>query len=108
VVEQIRDTRLRNGAYTLNKYRAEIGVPPVHGGYDAVLVDRQNLVLWSDMQAMSKAMVAGKGAMAVAAGEVPPGGEPMEPGAEPGSPQRRAAPHLRPLPSRISGPSPRC
>jgi hypothetical protein len=79
VVEGIRDQRLRNGSWTLNKYRAEIGEPPVEGGDDAVLVDRQNLVLWTDMQAMSKAMVAGKGATAVAAGETPPGGEPMAP-----------------------------
>lgn len=89
-VEDIRDQRLRNGSWTLNKYRAEIGEPPVDGGDDAVLVDRQNLVLWSDMVAMSKAMVAGKGATAVAAGEEPPGGEPMAPGDEP--PQPAGAP----------------
>jgi hypothetical protein len=79
VVEGIRDQRLRNGSWTLNKYRAEIGEPPVEGGDDAVLVDRQNLVLWSDMVAMSKAVIAGKGAPGVAAGETPPGGEPMAP-----------------------------
>jgi phage portal protein BeeE len=62
---------------TLNKYRAEIGEPPVEGGDDAVLVDRQNIVLWADMTAMSKAMVAGRGAPAVTAGEQPPGGEPL-------------------------------
>ena len=48
IVEDIRDTRLRNGAWTLNKYRQEIGEPPVDGGDDAVPVDRQNLVLWAD------------------------------------------------------------
>ena len=77
VVEGIRDTRLRAGAYTLNRYRAEIGEGPVDGGDDAVLVDRQNLVLWQDMAAMSKATVAGMGAPGVAAGETPPGGEPL-------------------------------
>jgi len=81
VVETIRDMRLRNGAWVLNRYKAEIGEPSVDGGDDAVLVDRQNLVLWSDMSAMSKAMIASKGAPAVAAGETPPGGEPMAPGA---------------------------
>ncbi len=60
IIEGIRDTRLRNGSWTLNKYRAEIGEPPVEGGDDAVLVDRQNLVLWRDMEAMSRAVVAGK------------------------------------------------
>jgi hypothetical protein len=69
VIEAIRDMRLRNGSWTLDKYRAEIGEPPVDGGSEAVLVDRQNLVLWSDMAAMSKAMVASKSAPAFAAGE---------------------------------------
>jgi hypothetical protein len=44
-----------------------------------VLVDRSNLVLWADMSAMSKALVAGKGAPAVAAGETPPSGAPVTP-----------------------------
>lgn len=59
-IEDIRDTRLRNGSWTLNRYRTEIGEPPVDGGDDAVLVDRQNIVMWADMDAMSKAMVASK------------------------------------------------
>jgi len=61
VVEQIRDTRLRNGSWTLNRLRAEIGEPPVDGGDLPVLVDRQNLVVWSDVEALSKATVASKG-----------------------------------------------
>ena len=36
VVEGIRDQRLRNGSWTLNKYRAEIGEPPVEGGDDVI------------------------------------------------------------------------
>jgi HK97 family phage portal protein len=60
IVENIRDTRLRNGTYTRNRYADEIGEPPVAGGDDAILVDRQNLVMWSDMDAMSKAGVAAK------------------------------------------------
>ncbi len=60
VVEGIRDTRLRNGSYTLNRVRSEIGEPPVDGGDDPVLVDRQNLVKWSDMDAASKAGIAAK------------------------------------------------
>ena len=86
VIETIRDTRLRNGSWILNKYRAEIGEPPVEGGDKAVLVDRQNLVLWSDMEAMSKAMVASKSAPAFAAGEQMQGNAPVDqqqPGQEP-------------------------
>lgn len=77
VIEQIRDTRLRNGSWTLNRYRAEIGEPPVDGGDNAVLIDRQNLVVWADITRFSDANIAAKGAPAVAAGEAPPGGEPM-------------------------------
>jgi hypothetical protein len=59
-IEDIRDMRLRNGSWSLDRYRAEIGEPPVPGGDEAVLVDRQNLVLWKDMDAMSKAGIAAK------------------------------------------------
>jgi len=59
-VEDIRDMRLRNGAYALNRYRDEIGEPAVDGGETPVLVDRQNIVKWSDMDAMSKAGIAFK------------------------------------------------
>ncbi len=78
IIETIRDMRLRNGSWTQNRLRSEIGEPPVDGGDDAVLIDRQNLVLWADMNAMSKATVAGKGAPATAAGEMPPNGEPVQ------------------------------
>ncbi len=89
VRDDIRDERIRNGTITINRARAEIGEPPVDGGNDAVIIDRQNMVLVSDLANMSKAMIASKGAPAVAAGESPPGGEPMAPGgpqdgAEPG------------------------
>lgn len=76
-IEDIRDTRLRNGSWLLNRYRADIGEPPVDGGDKAVLIDRQNMVLWEDIEQMSKASVAAKGAPAVVAGETPPNGEPL-------------------------------
>lgn len=60
VVEEIRDLRLRNGSYTLNRYRDEIGEPPVEGGDDPVLIDRQNIVLWSNMDELSQAGIAYK------------------------------------------------
>lgn len=58
VIETIRDQRIRNGVWTLNKARADVGEPPVEGGDDAVLVDRQNMVLWQDLNDLSKANLA--------------------------------------------------
>jgi Phage portal protein len=55
VIELIRDQRIRNGSWTLNRARADIGEPAVEGGDDAVLIDRQNMVLWADLGALSKA-----------------------------------------------------
>ncbi|MFD9564353.1 phage portal protein [Streptomyces sp. NPDC059994] len=59
-IEEIRDLRLRNGSWTLDRYRADISEPPVEGGDQAVLVDRTNLVRWADMDAASKASIANK------------------------------------------------
>lgn len=58
VIEVIRDQRIRNGSWTLNRARSDIGEPPVPGGDDAVLVDRQNMVLWSDLKDLSNANLA--------------------------------------------------
>ncbi|WP_327066889.1 phage portal protein [Kitasatospora sp. NBC_01302] len=76
-IETIRDTRLRNGSWTQNRYRAEIGEPPIAGGDDAVLVDRQNLVKWSDMDAMSKAGIAMKLKGTALEPSAPADGEPV-------------------------------
>ena len=77
-VEEIRDLRLRAGAYTINRWRQEISEPRIEGGDDAVLVDRQNLVKWSDMDAMSKAGIALKlKGTALEPGEPKPG-EPID------------------------------
>ena len=59
-IDDIASTRLRDGRWTLNRSRAEIGEPPVDGGDDPVLVDRQNLVLWSDMAKASQALIDSK------------------------------------------------
>lgn len=59
-VEKIRDMRIRNGLWTLDRGRADIGEPAVEGGDQAVLIDRENLVKWSDMDAASKASIANK------------------------------------------------
>lgn len=110
-VEDIRDQRLRSGAWTLNRYRADIGEPAVEGGEVAVLVDKTNFVQWQDMAAMSKAAVASRlkgtdleagspqtdGALQLVKAEpapapavLVPDGEPDEPGkAEPPAESRR-------------------
>lgn len=59
-IEEIRDLRLHNGSWTLNRYKADIGEPPVDGGDDAVLVNRSEVIQWRDMEALSKAAVASK------------------------------------------------
>jgi hypothetical protein len=58
VIETIRDQRIRNGSWTLNKARSDIGEPPVPGGNDPILVDRQNMVLWADLKDLSSANLA--------------------------------------------------
>lgn len=56
-VEDIRDTRIRNGTWTINRARTEVGEKPVDGGDDPVLVNRQDFVLVSDLPTYSKAAV---------------------------------------------------
>lgn len=103
VVEDIRDQRLRNGSWVLNRYRAEIGEPDVEGGNDAVLVDRQNLVLWSDLADLSHAQVTSAEAggnvpglpTAAAAAGLAPAAKPTTPAAA-AKPGAKAKPAARP------------
>lgn len=57
-IEDIRDMRIRNGLWTLDRARAEIGEPSVDGGDVPVLVDRQNIIVWRDMVSYSTANIA--------------------------------------------------
>lgn len=77
VVEDIRDVRLRNGSYTLNRYRDEIGEPPVDGGDEPVLIDRQNIVLWSNIEQLSQAGIAYKVKGTALQPDEPQPGEPL-------------------------------
>lgn len=72
VVEDIRDQRLRNGSWSLNRYRAVIGEPPVDGGDDPVLVERQIVIRWSDVPALSAATVGSPGAGPAPSAPQPP------------------------------------
>jgi hypothetical protein len=86
VVEQIRDTRLRNGSWTLNRYRAEIGEPTADGGDDPVLVERQAIIRWADMGRYSDAEIAAMEASAMPGGTGGP--KPPNPGTETSPAQR--------------------
>lgn len=100
VVEEIRDLRLRNGSFTLNRYRDEIGEPAVDGGDVPILVDRQGITTWEDMEDMSRATVADRAARAVDAGiasYVPGLPEPDKPEPPP-APTVVVPPHLPPDP----------
>jgi phage portal protein BeeE len=81
VIEDIRSQRLRDGTYTLNRLRAEVGEPPVDGGDVPIFVERQMVVAWKDIQKMSDALIASAGAKGAA--PPPPGGQP---GADPETP----------------------
>lgn len=83
-VEEIRDLRLRNGASTLNQYLAEIGKDPISaedGGDIHILIDRTNLLVWSDVTAFSKATIAAGSVPAPV--PAPIGSAPPEPAEKP-------------------------
>ncbi|MFF0409068.1 phage portal protein [Kitasatospora sp. NPDC004745] len=56
-VEEIREMRLRNGAYTLNRYRDEIGEPPVEGGDDAIFMEKTFIAAWADMAELARSFI---------------------------------------------------
>jgi hypothetical protein len=58
ILEQIRDMRIRNGVWSINRARADVGEPSIPGGDVAVLVDRQNMVVIRDLDALSAANLA--------------------------------------------------
>jgi Phage portal protein len=74
IIEKIRDMRLRNGGWVLNRYRTDIGEPPVEGGDDPIFASQRFVVTWSDMAKLSNTTVSG--------GVIAPGA-PGGPGAPP-------------------------
>jgi phage portal protein BeeE len=80
VVEQIRDTRLRNGSWTRNRLAADIGEPPVDGGDDAIFASQRFVVLWDDMAEMSKSAIGAGGGPAPTPPSPPDGAPPALPG----------------------------
>ncbi|MFF4403828.1 phage portal protein [Streptomyces sp. NPDC001404] len=57
IVEEIREMRLRSGAYSLNRWRAEIGEPPVEGGDDPIFMERTFIADWANMQDMARSFI---------------------------------------------------
>lgn len=59
VIETIRDQRLRNGSWTLNRYKNEIGEPEIGPAGDiSVMVERQLILDWDDVDRYSAGLVA--------------------------------------------------
>jgi hypothetical protein len=85
-VDDISSARLRDGRWTLNRSRAEINEPPVEGGDEAVIIDRQNIVLWHDLADYSRANIDSKEKPATAPAVGVPG-QPAAPGAKPDAKQ---------------------
>lgn len=86
VIENIRQERVRLGAWSPNRYRREIGEPPLDGGDDALVMDRGKFIYLRDMALYTQAemnqmnapyVVALKGAEPPDQGAPPP---PMPPG----------------------------
>lgn len=60
-IEEIQDIRLRNGSWTLNRYRTEIGEPPIGPAGDVpVVIERQFVMTWEDATQMSKANIVAR------------------------------------------------
>ena len=84
-VDKISSQRVRDGRWSLNRARAEIGEPPVDGGDDPVLVLSREVVIWDDIASMSHNVAnaptgGGLGATPPApAAPVPAGAQPEEP-----------------------------
>lgn len=74
-LDDIQDSRVRGGRMTINAARAEIGQPPVEGGDEAVIIDRQNMVLVRDLADLSRSIVT-KNEGGSAAAPAPGGGQP--------------------------------
>ena len=83
-VEDIRDMRLRNGGWTLNRYRADIGEPPLDedthpAANEPLFTDRMTTVLWRDLSTVSD-NTANPPTPPPTPGQLP--GQPAEPGQE--------------------------
>ena len=59
-IDEISSLRVRDGRWTVNRARDEIGEPPIPGGDEAFIVNRQDMVLISDIEAYSKASLSAK------------------------------------------------
>ena len=58
VIDEISSSRVKDGRWTLNRARAEIGEGPVPGGDDAVIALSREVVRWADVADYSQSTVA--------------------------------------------------
>ena len=80
VVDEISAARLKDGRWTLNRARAEIGEPPVDGGDDSVIVLSRDVVRWVDVEKYSTAAASKSAADAV---PIPSSEKPIPPSEKP-------------------------
>lgn len=92
-VEEIRDLRVRNGSWAINKYRADIGEPPIDGGDEAAIIEKTDVILVRDLESASQAGVASKLKGTAL--------EPDEP--KPGQPVSIGKPEPQPVPAALAG-----
>lgn len=78
LVEKIRDQRVKNGTWTVNRARADVGEPPVDGGDDPMIVQTSGVVLVRDLDTASRAGVAAKLANTALEPDDPVDGEPLK------------------------------
>jgi hypothetical protein len=80
IIDEISASRVKDGRWTLNRARAEIGEAPVDGGDDPVIALSREVVRWVDVEQYSQAAVARNQAtdMKGTAATAPPGSPPPD------------------------------
>jgi hypothetical protein len=80
VIEKIRTMRVERAGWNINRYRDDIGEPPVEGGDDPVIIQTRDVILVKDLADMSKnAAAKGSPTGASEGGSAGPPGPPDAP-----------------------------
>jgi hypothetical protein len=86
VIDEISSARLKDGRWTLNRARAEIGEGPVDGGDDAVIALSREVVRWIDVADYSQAAIAKNASTSGVVTPPAPGAASGAPAPAPGTP----------------------